>query len=52
MGVDLSVLPTPEEIAQLLLASRPPLALPERVDVGPAGRDRAKGAESPRREDG
>ena len=37
MGVDLSVLPTPEEIAQLLLASRPPLALPERVDVGPAG---------------
>jgi hypothetical protein len=52
MGVDLSALPTPEEIAQRLLASRPPLALPERVDVGPAGRDRAEGAESPRREDG
>ncbi len=35
MGVDLSALPTPEEIAQRLLASRP--ALPERVNAGSVG---------------
>ena len=38
MGVDLSVLPTPEEIAQRLLASRPAVALPERVNAGPVAR--------------
>src|ERR1039457_4352757 len=35
MGVDLSALPTPEEIAQRLLATRPAVALPERVNAGP-----------------
>lgn len=37
MGVDLSAFPTPEEIAQRLLASRPAVALPERVNAGPVG---------------
>lgn len=38
MGVDLSAFPTPEEIAQRLLATRQAVALPERVDVGPVAR--------------
>ena len=37
MGVDLSAFPTPKEIAQRLLLTRPPLALPERVNAGPVG---------------
>jgi HSP90 family molecular chaperone len=35
MGVDLSAFPTPEEIAQRLLATRPAVALPEQVNAGP-----------------
>jgi hypothetical protein len=35
MGVDLSAFPTPEEIAQRLLASRRPVTVPERSNVGP-----------------
>jgi hypothetical protein len=30
-----SALPTPEEIAKRLLAMRPPVALPERTNIGP-----------------